>query len=205
MIRKNSLSTFLLISCVLVFSQANAQDTAQRRGVELLLAFQSLDHQAGRGELTGSTGRERAQIKEAVTSVAWKLASIEVMESGCDYYYSTEPEDLDAAKLAAFLADSDRAFFASRVDFFEEKFKRLSPNTKAKFNENANTDLIFDRSTQTEDDGFLHYFQLEPEFIIERFGVICESLSERRRRIESGEVSAVSEVIITTGGQEDDN
>ena len=189
----------LLISNFATIGHATAQDASaseiarqidglvKKRSIELLLAFGSLYSGMTHGAVVGLSEIDRVIVDITMYSAPYKIDAIEVLESACDYYYSTEYEDLDVEILARFLADSDRVYYEHRIDFLEQAYQSLSTNGKAQFNDVVFKSIYPAASKYERNDSSESYYRMGEHIRFRRDWESCESLPEARSRLESRE------------------
>ncbi len=185
---------------------------------DLRTAFQSLRHSASRDsqDSSGLTETDLLQIEDAIYTVEPHVNASAPLLAACDYLNSAEESELDAAKLAAYLADSDQIYYETFISVYERTFNALSEVAKERYLEgfasNAvlngrgrpgdipSADKLFSMPNQQSEAILNKWLSIGPEFI-QLFAHNCtaeaiEQRIETNRKLEAGEISPYAEISI---------
>ncbi|MBL4573114.1 MAG: hypothetical protein JKY86_08575 [Gammaproteobacteria bacterium] len=134
---------------------------------------------------------DRVLIVEAVTTSPDSIIGIDYLDVGCEYFYATAPEDLNARRLADFFVDGSKAGVQVRYEFLKNTFNALSNSAKTNFenvtNGNAelreslgSTDVLKD-----VDKSLQHFYNIGRVDLIARYTDFCNGgLSKLRKSLQ---------------------
>ena len=132
---------------------------------------------------------DRALIRKAVTTAPHYLATLDVLEAGCEYFFSTERVQLSQARLAGFFVESEKESMKIKYEFMMSTYNALSEQAKSRIDVQAAYDAAELRRSgigvPSAEETLQHYYQLDLETLIARYTDFCNGgLEESRQRLE---------------------